>query len=267
MNLTIRGIEANLGPKHADSFHNDLHPSLKADFILANPPFNVGDWGGERLKDDVRWKYGIPNKGNANYAWIQHIIHHLAPNGIAGFILANGSLISETSNEGKIRKKFIEADLVDCIISLPGQLFLTTPIPACLWFITRSKSNSRYSDRRDKTLFIDTRSFGFMVDRKTRELSEEDIKSISTIYHNWKTGENYQDKIGLCKSVETNEIKENNYVLTPGRYVGVEKIDLDNVNFEEKMSKLIPLLAHSLNKSVELKNKIISNLKGLGFDI
>ena len=267
MNLAIRAIEANLGPKHADSFHNDLHPSLKADFILANPPFNVSDWGGERLKDDIRWKYGIPYEGNANYAWIQHFIHHLAPNGTAGFVLANGSLASEISNEGEIRKKLIEADLVDCIISLPGQLFLTTSIPACLWFITRSKTNKRFRDRKRETLFINARSFGYMVDRRTRELSEEDIKDISKLYHNWKTGENYQDKVGLCKSVKMDEIKENNYVLFPGRYVGVEKIDLDDVNFEEKMHKLIPIIAQSFNDSTELNMKIINNLKRLGFDI
>ena len=268
MNLAIRGIEANLGPKHADSFHNDLHPSLKADFILANPPFNVSDWGGERLKDDVRWKYGIPYEGNANYAWIQHFIHHLTPHGIAGFVLSNGSLTSETSNEGEIRKAIIEADLVDCIISLPGQLFLTTSIAACLWFITRSKNKEKFKDRRGETLFIDARSLGDMIDRRTRELSEENINELTSIYYNWRIGEEYNDKIGLCKSVKLNEIKENNYILSPGRYVGIlaQNFD-DSIDFEIKMNNLVDQLSEQFKNQIKLNKVIKKSLEELGFDI
>ncbi len=180
MNLAIRGIEGNLGPENADSFHRDLHPDLKADFILANPPFNMKDWGGERLKDDARWKYGIPPAGNANYAWVQHFIHHLAPTGIAGFVLANGSMSSNQSGEGEIRKKIIEADLVDCMIALPGQLFYSTQIPACLWFVTRDKKNHQFRDRRGQTLFIDARKMGSLIDRVHRDLTDEDIARIAS---------------------------------------------------------------------------------------
>ncbi len=268
MNLAIRGIEANLGSKHADSFHNDLHPSLKADFILANPPFNVSDWGGERLKEDVRWKYGIPYEGNANYAWIQHFIHHLAVNGIAGFVLANGSLTSETSTEGEIRKALIEEDLIDCIISLPGQLFLTTSIPACLWFIARSKSNRKFRDRSGETLFIDVRSKGHMIDRRTRELSEENIKEIADIYHNWRLGTNYKDVIELCKSVNLSELRENNYVLTPGRYVGLDTPTFENhIDFETKMMDLTAELSEQFNKQIKLNKLIKKSLEEFGFDI
>jgi len=268
MNLAIRGIEANLGPKHADSFHNDLHPSLKADFILANPPFNVSDWGGERLKDDLRWKYGIPYEGNANYAWIQHFVHHLAPNGTAGFVLANGSLTSETSTEGEIRKAILEADLVDCIISLPGQLFLTTSIAACLWFITRSKNNQKFRDRRGEILFIDARSLGNMIDRRTRELTESDIKNLSSIYHNWIKGEEYKDEVGLCKSVKLNEIKANNYNLSPGRYVGLLVQDFDDsLDFETKMNDLVIQLSEQLTNQIKLNKLIKKSLDELGFDI
>ena len=179
MNLAIRGIEANLGPHHADSFHNDLHKDLKADFILANPPFNVSDWGGERLREDVRWKYGAPPVGNANFAWVQHIVHHLAPNGVAGFVLANGSMSSNQSGEGEIRRALVEADLVDCMIALPGQLFYTTPIPACLWFLARNKANGKFRDRRGETLFIDARKLGRLVDRTHRELSDDEIARIA----------------------------------------------------------------------------------------
>jgi len=186
MNLAIRQIENNLGKEHADTFHHDLHPDLKADFILANPPFNMSDWGGERLKDDKRWKYGIPPAGNANFAWVQHFIHHLAPTGLAGFVLANGSMSSNQSGEGEIRKNIIEADLVDCMVALPGQLFYSTQIPVCLWFIAREKKNGRFRDRRGQTLFIDARKLGTMIDRVHRELTEEDIRMIADTYHAWR---------------------------------------------------------------------------------
>ncbi|HEC37769.1 MAG TPA: SAM-dependent DNA methyltransferase [bacterium] len=268
MNLAIRGIEANLGPKHADSFHNDLHPSVKADFILANPPFNISDWGGDRLKDDVRWKYGIPYKGNANYSWIQHFIHHLTPNGIAGFVLANGSLTSEISNEGKIRKAIIKADLIDCIISLPSQLFLTTGIPACLWFVTRSKSNNKFRNRQGEILFIDTRSIGHMIDRTTREFTEDDIKMISGIYHEWKKKNNsYEDKLGFCKSISSAEIKDNSYILIPGRYVGYKKEILLEEDFHEQMNESISKFNIILERSKDLEKKIKYSLEILGFKI
>ena len=203
MNLAIRGIEANLGPHHADTFRNDLHKDLKADFILANPPFNMSDWGGENLQDDVRWKYGTPPAGNANFAWVQHMIHHLAPSGIAGFVLANGSMSSNQSGEGEIRQKIVEADLVDCMIALPAQLFYATPIPACLWFLTRNKANGKFRDRRGQTLFIDARKLGVLVDRTHRELTEEDIARIAGTYHAWrgeKDAGKYEDVPGFCKS-------------------------------------------------------------------
>jgi type I restriction-modification system DNA methylase subunit len=202
MNLAIRGIESNIGPHHADSFHRDLRPDLKADFILANPPFNISDWGGERLRDDVRWKYGVPPAGNANYAWMQHMVHHLAPSGVAGFILANGSMSSNTSGEGEIGRALIEADMVDCMVALPGQLFYTTQIPVCLWFLTRSKANGKFRDRRRQILFIDARKLGTLFDRTQRELSEAEIAQIAETYHAWRSKEQggYQDIAGFCKS-------------------------------------------------------------------
>src|SRR5919206_915913 len=186
MNLAIRGIEGNLGPEHADTFHRDLHPDLKADYVLANPPFNDSDWRGDLLKTDKRWAYGVPPAGNANFAWVQHFIHHLAPTGLAGFVLANGSMSSNQSGEGDIRKAIIEADLVDCMVAMPGQLFYSTPIPVCLWFLTRDKRNGRFRDRRGHTLFIDARKLGTMVDRTHRELTEDDVRKIAGTYHCWR---------------------------------------------------------------------------------
>lgn len=279
MNLAIRGIEANLGPHHADTFHNDLHKDLKADFILANPPFNMSDWGGERLRDDVRWKYGAPPVGNANFAWVQHMIHHLAPKGIAGFVLANGSMSSAQSGEGDIRKNIIEADLVDCMIALPGQLFYGTMIPACLWFLTRSKSENGFRNRKRETLFIDTRKLGYLVDRTHRELSDKEIRKISTTYHAWRgekitpsplggegRGEGeYQDIPGFCKSIKTSEIKVHDYVLTPGRYVGAEEVPDDGIPFEEKMVDLTTKLYKQFAESRRLETVIKKNLEALGY--
>ncbi len=264
MNLAIRGIEANLGPKHADSFHNDLHPSLKFDYILANPPFNVKAWGQERLNNDVRWKYGIPPKRNANYAWIQHFINHLSPNGIAGFVLANGSLSSKTGNEDKIRKALIEADLIDCIISLPGNLFLTTSITACLWFVSRNKNDSTNRDHRGEILFIDTMSFGYMSDRRTREFSIDDIEVISQIYHKWKKKDNkYENIPGLCKSVNLEEIKENDFVLTPNRYVGIKEEIYDVNEISEILSVLKTALFSQLKESDIIDKKLFKMLEDL----
>jgi len=268
MNLAIRGIEANLGPHHADSFHNDLHKDLKADFILANPPFNMSDWGGERLREDVRWKYGTPPVGNANYAWVQHMIHHLAPAGITGFVLANGSMLSNQSNEGEIRKNIIEADLVDCMIALPSQLFYGSQIPACLWFLARDKRNGKFRDRRREILFIDARKMGYLVDRIHRELSDEEIARIAGTYHAWR-GEagagTYQDVSGFCKSAVTEEIATHGYVLTPGRYVGAEDVEADGEPFEEKMARLIITLEAQFKESARLEVAIRQNLKELGY--
>jgi type I restriction enzyme M protein len=245
MNLAIRGIEGNIGGQNADTFHHDLHRDLKADFILANPPFNVSDWGGERLREDVRWRYGIPPSGNANYAWVEHMIHHLAPTGLAGFVLANGSMSSNQSGEGEIRRAIVEADLVDCMIALPGQLFYTTQIPACLWFLSRDKRGGRFRDRQGGTLFIDARKLGSMTDRTHLDLPAEDVARIAGTYHAWRgeaeAGE-YADVPGFCKSATTEEITSHGYVLTPGRYVGAEETLDDDEPFEEKMRRLMLLL-------------------------
>jgi len=271
MNLAIRGIEANLGPEPADSFHRDLHPDLKADFILANPPFNMKDWGGERLRDDKRWKFGVPPVGNANFAWVQHFIHHLAPNGMAGFVLANGSMSSNQSGEGEIRRNIIEADLVDCMVALPGQLFYSTQIPVCLWFIARNKNNGRFRDRRGETLFIDARKLGVMVDRVHRELTDEDIKKIAGTYHSWRgdpdCGQDYEDVLGFCKGAGIDEIREHNHILTPGRYVGAEPIEDDGEPFEEKMKRLVSDLSEQMAEARRLDGVIASNLRYLGFPL
>ncbi len=270
MNLAIRGIDANLGNKHADSFHSDLHKDLKADFVLANPPFNMSDWGGARLTDDVRWKFGTPPAGNANYAWIQHFIHHLSPAGIAGFVMANGSMSTSTSGEGDIRKAIVEADMVDCMVALPGQLFYTTQIPVCLWFVTRSKKADEkrgYRDRSDETLFIDARRMGTLVDRVHRNLEPDDIKTIAATYHAWRGADReYEDKAGWWKSATLDDIKGHGYVLTPGRYVGAEEVEDDGVPFEEKMAKLTAELYEQFSKSEELESTIKNTLGVLGFD-
>ena len=278
MNLAIRGIEGNIGSHHADTFRQDIQKDLKADFILANPPFNVSDWKGELLREDVRWRYGIPPVSNANFAWVQHFIHHLSPNGIAGFVLANGSMSSNQSGEGDIRKNIIEADLVDCMIALPGQLFYTTPIPACLWFLTRNKKNSlpaalrtaqagKFRDRRCQTLFIDARKMGHLIDRTHRELSDEEITRIANTYHAWrgeKDAAEYKDIPGFCKSATIEEIKAHGYVLTPGRYVGAEDIEEDDEPFNEKMKRLTAKLEEEFAESVKLEALIKRNLREFG---
>ena len=265
MNLAIRGIENNLGGKPADSFHNDLHKDLKADYILANPPFNDSDWGGNRLADDVRWKYGVPYAGNANYAWIQHFIHHLGPKGTAGFVLANGSLSTSQSNEGEIRKNILKNNLVDCIVALPNKLFYTTGIPVSLWFINKDKTQPR--DRREETLFIDARSLGELISRRIRVLNDEDIEKISSTYHAWKgkDGE-YKDIKGFCKSSTLEEIEEHEYILTPGRYVGIKEKEEDDEPFEEKMGRLTDELAEQFAKSNKLEEEIRSNLRVIGYE-
>ncbi|GAB6181743.1 class I SAM-dependent DNA methyltransferase [Desulfotomaculum defluvii] len=268
MNLAIRGIDGTIGPHYADSFHNDLHKDLKADYILANPPFNISDWGGERLREDVRWKYGVPPVGNANYAWIQHFIHHLSPKGIAGFVLANGSMSSNTSGEGEIRKNLVEADRVDCMVAMPGQLFYTTGIPVCLWFVTRNKIQPGGRDRRGQVLFIDARKLGVMVDRTHRELTDEEIQRIADTYYAWRGAPSrgtYEDIAGFCKSATIEEIREYDYVLTPGRYVGIEEVEEDGEPFEEKMARLTEQLAEQFAKSRELEQEIRQRLGGIGY--
>ena len=260
MNLAIRGIEGQIA--HGNSFHNDRHPDLKADFILANPPFNVSDWGGERLADDKRWRYGVPPKGNANFAWVQHMVHHLAPSGVAGFVLANGSMSSNQSGEGEIRKNLIEADLVDCMVALPGQLFYSTQISACLWFLARRRK------RHGEVLFIDARKLGRMVDRTHRELTEEDITRITNTYHAWRTGENNDgsaDMLGFCRSTSLDEVRRHSHVLTPGRYVGAEAQEDDGEPFENKMKRLVAQLRELQAEAAQLDAAIAKNLKGLGY--
>ncbi len=268
MNLAIRGIEGQIA--HGDSFHNDRHPDLKADFILANPPFNVSDWGGGRLADDQRWKFGTPPVRNANFAWVQHIVHHLAPGGVAGFVLANGSMSSSQSGEGKIRKSLVESDLVDCMVALPGQLFYSTQIPACLWFLARDRKGGKYRDRQGEILFIDARKLGKMVDRTHRELTDADISRIADTYHAWR-GEDgardYADVPGFCKSSTLGEVCQHGHILTPGRYVGVEPQEDDGEPFEDKMRRLVAKLRKQQAKAARLDAGIKANLKALGFPL
>jgi type I restriction enzyme M protein len=268
MNLALRGIDANLGPEHADSFRRDLYKDFKADFVMANPPFNMSDWGGEGLREDVRWRYGAPPVGNANFAWVQHIIHHLTPNGVAGFVLANGSMSSNMSGEGEIRKRIIEADLVDCMIALPPQLFYATAIPACLWFVARNKRDSRFRDRRGEALFIDARKMGALVDRVHRDLTDEETARIASTYHAWRgekgAGE-YKDVLGFCKSATREEIQTHEGVLTPGRYVGAEAIDDDDEVFHEKMIRLFGELHSQFDQSTKLEQALRLSLNELGY--
>ena len=266
MNLAIRGIDGQIA--QGDTFHNDRFPDLKADFILANPPFNVSDWGGERLREDKRWQYGKPPVGNAKFAWVQHIVYHLAPAGAAGFVLANGSMSSNQSGEGEIRKSLIEADLVDCMIALPGQLFYSTQIPACLWFLTRDRKSGKFRDRRGHVLFIDARKMGRMVDRTHRELIDGDITRIANTYHAWrgeKDAGEYTDVLGFCKSATQEEVRKYGYVLTPARYVGTEAIEDDGEPFEEKMKRLAATLRQQQEKGAKLDAAISADLSELGY--
>jgi type I restriction enzyme M protein len=295
MNLALRGIEADFGPEHADTFRRDLHPDLRADYVLANPPFNDSDWF--RQEDDVRWteqqrrwsnrrltrrappcsgvKFGVPPRGNANFAWVQHFIHHLAPNGMAGFVLANGSMSSNQSGEGEIRRAIIEADLLDCMVALPGQLFYSTQIPVCLWFLAKNKKGGAGSpsrpglrDRRGQTLFIDARKLGTLIDRVHRELTDADLTKIVSTYHAWrgdKGAGKYGDVAGFAKSATTAEIAQHGHVLTPGRYVGAEEAEDDGEPFEEKMPRLVAELQGQFLESAKLEKAIKLNLKGLGY--
>lgn len=260
MNLAIRGIDADLGKYNADTFFNDCHPTLRADYIMANPPFNLSDWGADKLQDDVRWKYGIPPASNANFAWLQHMIHHLAPNGRIGMVLANGSLASQSGGEGDIRKNIINADLVDCIVAMPTQLFYTTQIPVSLWFLSKTKKQP------GKTLFIDARKMGTMVTRKLRELSEDDIKKIADTYNAFIDG-TLEDVKGFCAVKTTDDIAAQDYILTPGRYVGIEDKEEDDEPFDEKMTRLTSELSQMFTKSHELEEEIRKKLGAIGYDI
>jgi type I restriction enzyme M protein len=267
MNLAIRGIEAEI--ELGDTFHADRLPDLKADYILANPPFNISDWGGELLTKDVRWTYGVPPAGNANFAWVQHFIHHLAPGGAAGFVLANGSMSSNTSGEGEIRRKIVEADLVDCVVALPGQLFYTTQIPVCLWFLARDKRGGNgFRDRSGETLFVDARHLGRLIGRTQRELADEDVAQITSAYHSWrgsKRGQPFADVAGFCRSSTTGEIAGEGHALTPGRYVGSDDTEDDSEPFELKMMRLIEMLREQRGEAARLDGEILACLMELGY--
>ena len=260
MNLAIRGIDADLGKFSADTFFNDCHPQLKADFVMANPPFNLSNWGADKLREDVRWQYGMPPAGNANFAWLQHMIWHLAPGGRIGMVLANGSLSSQSGGEGDIRRKMIEADLVDCIVAMPGQLFYTTQIPVSLWFLAKNKK------QKGMTLFIDARKMGTMVSRKLRELTDEDIQKIASTYNAFVDG-TLEDEKGFCAAADMQEIAKQDYILTPVRYVGIEEQEDDGELFEEKMGRLTAELSELFAKSHELEGEIRKQLGAIGYEI
>ncbi|HMV55457.1 MAG TPA: SAM-dependent methyltransferase, partial [Rhodocyclaceae bacterium] len=275
MNLAVRGIDSDIKWNNEGSFHKDELRDLKADFILANPPFNISDWGGERLREDVRWAFGAPPVGNANYAWLQHIAHHLAPHGLAGVVLANGSMSSQQSGEGDIRKAMIEANIVDCMVAMPGQLFYSTQIPACLWILAKDRSNglvkkTKLRDRRGEVLFIDARKLGVLVDRTRRELTDEEIGRIAATYHAWRgeadAGE-YSDIPGFCKSATLDEIRKHGHVLTPGRYVGAEAQDEDDEAFAEKMQRLTAQMSAQMKRGTELDAVIREKLEALGYGV
>lgn len=272
MNLAVRGIDADIRWNSEGTFHKNELPDLRADVILANPPFNISDWGGERLREDARWKYGIPPAGNANFAWLQHILHHLSPTGTAGVVLANGSMSSTQSGEGEMRRAMIEGEVVDCMIALPGQLFYSTQIPACLWFLAKDKSNGiardrKLRDRRGQVLFIDARKLGFMVDRTRKEFSDADVTRIAETYHAWRLGEGYADVPGFCKSASLEEIRSHGHVLTPGRYVGAEAAEEDETPFAECFAALQEQLEAEFAEAEELTATIRARLGGLGCDV
>lgn len=266
MNLAIRGIDTKI--ELGDTFLHDRHKDLKADFIMANPPFNISDWSGEQLREDIRWKYGAPPVGNANYAWLQHFIHKLSPNGTAGIVLANGSMNSNTGSEGDIRKAMVEAGLIDCMVALPAQLFYNTMIPACLWFLARNKTNGKFRNRSNEILFIDARKLGIMVNRRNKELTDPDIEKIATTYHNWRNLKgNYADIAGFCKAATMDEVRNNNYVLMPGRYAGTEAAEDDGILFADKITALTTKLAEQLSKGHTLEAEIRENLKSIGYEL
>lgn len=273
MNMAIRGIDFNFGKKNADTFLDDQHPDLRADFVMANPPFNIKDWWHAKLEGDIRWKYGTPPQGNANYGWIQHMLHHLNDNGSMGLLLANGSMSSNTNNEGEIRKALIEADLVECMVALPGQLFTNTQIPACIWFLTKNKKGGTSPtqkgkrDRRGETLFIDARNLGFMKDRVLRDFTNDDIAKIADVFHAWQSGTGYEDEKGFCFSAKLEDMQKHDYVLTPGRYVGAADAEEDSEPFTDKMQRLTKQLKVQFEESERLEKAIKVNLAGIGYDV
>jgi type I restriction enzyme M protein len=272
MNMAIRGIDFNFGGAPGDTLLNDLHPDLRADFVMANPPFNMKEWWNEKLASDPRWMAGTPPQGNANFAWLQHMLFHLAPAGSMALLLANGSMSSNTNNEGEIRKKLIEDDYVECMVALPGQLFTNTQIPACIWFLTRDKRNGlalnkTKRDRRGEFLFIDARQLGYMKDRVLRDFTVDDIKKVADTFHAWQLGEGYEDVAGFCYSASLDDIRKHEHVLTPGRYVGAEEQEDDGEAFSDKMARLTVLLAEQFAESAKLEGEIKANLAGLGYEV
>lgn len=273
MNMVIRGIDFNFGKEPANTYTNDQHPDLRADFVMANPPFNMKEWDTGVDDNDPRWVYGKPPSGNANFAWLQHMLYHLAPNGSLGLLLANGSMSSNTTGEGEIRKALIENDLVECMVALPGQLFTNTQIPACIWFLTKNKkqrtsaSGKKLRDRSGEILFIDARNLGYMKDRVLRDFTQDDLNKVTELFHNWQTGDSYEDEAGFCKSVELEELKKHDYVLTPGRYVGAADEVADGELFAEKMTRLTAQLKTQFEESDKLEGEIKKNLAGLGYEL
>lgn len=271
MNMAIRGIDFNFGKKNGDTFLDDQHPDLRADFVMANPPFNMKEWWHEKLEGDVRWQYGTPPKNNANFAWMQHMLHHLAPSGTMALLLANGSMSSNTGGEGDIRRALVEEDRVECMIALPGQLFTNTQIPACIWVLTKDKRNGlaldkKKTDRRGKVLFIDARNLGYMKDRVLRDFKPEDIQKVAETFHAWQLGEGYEDEAGFCFSADLEAIKKHDFVLTPGRYVGAPEQEEDAEPFGEKMARLTGQLKEQFAESDRLEAEIMKNLAGLGYE-
>ena len=273
MNMAIRGIDFNFGKEPANTYTNDQHPDLRADFVMANPPFNMKEWDIGVSDDDPRWQYGRPPSGNANFAWLQHMLYHLAPNGSLGLLLANGSMSSNTNNEGAIRQTLIEEDLVECMVALPGQLFTNTQIPACIWFLTKNKgerssaSGKKLRNRQGEVLFIDARNLGYMKDRVLRDFTQEDLNQVTETFHNWQTGEGYEDLAGFVKSAKLEELQKHAYVLTPGRYVGAAAEEDDGEPFAEKMARLTGQLKTQFEESDRLEGEIQKNLAGLGYDV
>lgn len=268
MNMAIRGIDFNFGERNADTFLNDQHPDLRADFVMANPPFNMKEWWNESLADDVRWQHGTPPAGNANFAWLMHMLHHLAPTGSMGLLLANGSMSSSTSGEGEIRKALLQADLIECMVALPGQLFTNTQIPACIWFLTKDKSaRAGKRDRRGEVLFIDARQLGYMKDRVLRDFTEDDIQRVADTFHHWQKGSGYSDQPGFCYAATLDQIAKHDHVLTPGRYVGAPEEAEDDEPFAAKMERLSTQLAAQFAESAQLEAEIKKNLAGLGYSL
>jgi len=268
MNMVIRGIDFNFGREPANSFSNDKHPDLRADFVMANPPFNMKEWNTGVKDDDHRWRYGIPPKGNANFAWMQHMLYHLAPNGSMALLLANGSMSSNTGGEGEIRKRLLEEDCVECLVALPGQLFTNTQIPACIWFLTKSKrARDKFRDRTNEVLFIDARNMGYMKNRVLRDFKPEDMRKIADTFHHWQTSENYEDVPGFCNSAALDQIKQHDYILTPGRYVGAAEEEDDGEPFADKMTRLTAQLKEQFEQSDKLEAEIKKNLVELGYSV